>query len=115
MKLKRLFELRSKSVIFDSKVKQIDENEKCSRFFYKKVFDGSRIMLALKDEDGQVEKDTEGMINATERFYSGLHEKKRIDEGMVRSFLDEVDGKVWEGEFLEKDLALEEIPKALKS
>lgn len=114
-KLKELFEKRCKAVMFRSKVQYIEENEKCTRFFYKKIVDKKKAMTGLKDEDGNIKKDTKRMIEVVEDFYSTLYKEKNIEENVMDEFLEELDCEVDGGESLKKPLDLKEVTEAMKS
>lgn len=115
--LREVFEERSKSIIFKSRVEYVEKNEKCTRFFFKKVLGKDKCFEGLKDGEGVLKKGTEEVKKVAETFYSELYEQKGIDEGEVKRILEGMERVVCleDCEGLARDLSEEELTVAMKS
>lgn len=112
--LKDIFERKCKKIILQSRVKVLEKNETCSRFFYKKVVEGSKTMGGLK-KDGVVVSTTEEMLGVAEGFYKELYGEREVEKDKMEELGRALEGGVVNGKHLEEDLTLEEVGKAMKS
>ncbi len=92
----------------------LEKNETCSRFFYKKVVEGSKTMGGLK-KDGVVVSTTEEMLGVAEGFYKELYGEREVEKDKMRELGRALEGEWLMGKHLEEDLTLEEVGKAMKS
>ena len=100
----------SRSVMFRCKEREIDEGETCSRYFFKKVMDRGSGMRGLKDEEGEVVRDIQGMLlGVVERFYSDLFGEKEVSEDRIEEVLQRVEGVVQDGTGLDALWSLKEV------
>lgn len=73
--LKEWLKQRGKEHIFNSRVKIFEEDEKCSRFFFKKAQQVQKVMNELKDTNGQTQKGTEKVGKITTAFFPNCTKK----------------------------------------
>ena len=107
-RIKEVLTERGKQIIFQTRVKHLEQDEKCSSFFFKKANKGKRVFEGVYDEEGR-ECKGEDMLECVTKFYERLYEGVYVDESdtrmidMVEDNLDE-DDKV----FLQKAVSEEE-------
>lgn len=77
--MSNLVEANSRSFIFRCKEKEIEEGEKCTRYFFKKIMIREKVILNLKDKNGTTMTDTKGILNVVEEFYEELYKEKNIE------------------------------------
>lgn len=65
--------VKSMGVILRSREKELEEGEKCTRYFFKKIMSKTGFISELKDKDGQKVKDVKEIIKIVEHFYKELY------------------------------------------
>lgn len=117
LELKGFFKKKCEKIIFLSKVEHVEKNEKCTRFFFKKVVENNKVMTALKNQQGISRRKGEEMIGIAEGFYSDLYKERRINEEKLSMVLNKVEGGVSNSkkEELEKEITVEELDTAVKT
>ncbi|KAG5830188.1 hypothetical protein ANANG_G00307420 [Anguilla anguilla] len=110
-----LMENKCKNVIFRSKEKEIDEGEKCTRYFFKKIMSRKILMKGLKGEDGVVKNGKNDMLEAVEEFYGKLFGEKEVVEERVEEVLENIERVVEEGVILDAPIEFLELTESLKS
>lgn len=83
-----LAKVKSRGVILRSKEKEIEEGEKCTRYFFKKIVNRGGTMVSLKD------KGTKYILTVVESFYEELYEEKNSDHSILNEILTFVDKTV---------------------
>lgn len=82
--------------MFKAKVKHLEQGEKCSRFFFKKLCREKGVLEGVYGEDGSVCKSDEVLEHVT-KFYENLYKGVYVDEsnetvlGMVECNLSKED------------------------
>lgn len=109
-----LAEQKSKGVILRSKERELEEGEKCTRYFFKKIVSKGRTMTGLKNKDGFLKTDTEGMKEVVEDFYGELFGEKVVCEETMGDVLTYIDKILPNTDDLTKDLTRTEIDQGLK-
>uniref|UniRef100_A0A8C7IU91 Reverse transcriptase domain-containing protein n=1 Tax=Oncorhynchus kisutch TaxID=8019 RepID=A0A8C7IU91_ONCKI len=109
-----LAEQRSKGVILRSKERELEEGEKCTRYFLKKIVSKGRLMTRLKNKDGVLKTDTEGIKEVVEDFYGELFGVKDVCEETMGDLLTYIDKTLPKTDDLTKDLTRTEIEQGLK-
>ena len=69
---------KSKGVILRSKERDLEEGEKCTRYFFKKILGRSGTMSKLKNKEGNMMEETEDILKVVETFYGELFGEKDI-------------------------------------
>ena len=112
----RLSAEASRGLLTRSRVKHLEENEKCTRYFFRKLVRPKTIMEAIKDKDGNVKKESKDILTCVRSFYAELYKGEDLDRGSLNTLLSKVNKKV-DGlnDMLENDLTIDELTKALNS
>lgn len=112
--MSELAEVKSRGIIFRSKEREIEEGEKCTRYFFKKIIDGGGAMVKLKNKEGETMTDTNGILSAVESFYEELYEGKASDDSILSEILTSMKKTVKDNTALTNDFNLSEIDKSVK-
>uniref|UniRef100_A0A9J8CAK8 Reverse transcriptase domain-containing protein n=1 Tax=Cyprinus carpio carpio TaxID=630221 RepID=A0A9J8CAK8_CYPCA len=110
-----LSSIQSKGVILRSKEREIEEGEKCTRYFFKKIITRGGAITRVK-VGGRDVSTTEEILKNVEGFYDDLYSKKDVHEDTAREVLNFLVKKV-NGQninFLSQDFTILELHKALK-
>ena len=106
---------RNKGVILRSKERELEEGEKCTRYFFKKVIAKGGTMTKLKTKGGEV-KNTKEIGRVVENFYGSLYEEKKVQAAIMDEVLSTLENKINENaDFLTIDFNVLEMTKVLKS
>lgn len=110
-----IFVQRNARVVFLGKEAWVENNEKCSRFFFKKVFEANREMGGLTDEYGALQEGTDAMCRVAEAFYSMLYAEKATNDSLLPPVLEGLGGCLSseQSDFLSKDFLMAELEMAL--
>lgn len=85
-----MFGKRGKNILIQNKTVLREKDGKCSKFFFKKVFDGKMDMVSVIDEDGKEVGGNEKVKKEAWKFYSKLYAERRGDEQVEDDVLDEI-------------------------
>lgn len=110
-----LAEFKSKGVILRSKEREIEEGEKCTRFFFKKIINKGGGIFRLKTENGPTAETTQDIIETVETFYNDLYRKKTVNEEIMTEVLLFIEKTVEENVILTQDFKIEELNECLKT
>nr|BAC82621.1 pol-like protein [Danio rerio] len=112
-----LAEENSRGVILRAKEKKIEENEKCTRYFFKKIITKGGGISKIKNDEGTILNTTEGGLKEVEKFYQNLYGEKIVHEDALNEVLNFLDKKVQKEKHsvLTQDFKKEDLDKALKS
>uniref|UniRef100_A0A803J2T7 Reverse transcriptase domain-containing protein n=1 Tax=Xenopus tropicalis TaxID=8364 RepID=A0A803J2T7_XENTR len=110
--IKKCLEQKGKEIIFNSHVKHLEEGEKCSRFFFKKIREKRDPILSLNGATSMND-----ILNTAFNFYQLLFNEKCIDESLLNDCLNvlEPNLSVLDQEVLTRDFTLEELFTVFKS
>ena len=113
--LKRCTEA-SRGLMTRSRVQHIEQNEKCTRYFFKKLAQPKNIMEAIRDENGNEKTTTRDILTVVRNFYVDLYKEEALDSASLETLLSRVNKKVnGSNELLEGELTENELFKATKS
>ncbi len=106
----------SRGILIRSKIYHVETNEKCSRYFFRKLAKNKNTIEALTDENGTERTEIKDILSRVHTFYSHLYRNEDLDREALENLLSNVDGKVrgHNGE-LERDLSLHDLTQALES
>ena len=110
-----LTENKCKDIMFRCKEKEMDEGEKCTRYFFKKILSRRILMKGLKGDDGVVQKDTAGMLRVAESFYTNLFGEKDVEKDRIGEVLNFVEQVVEDKNILEGKIKQNELENSFKS
>lgn len=109
-----LSSFQSKGVLLRSKEREIEEGEKCTRYFFKKIITRGGAITSVKVEEREV-KTTDEILTGVENFYQELYSPKEVHDDTVKEVLNFIAKKVnSKNELLTQDFTILEIQKALK-
>lgn len=112
--MSELAEIRSKGVILRSKERKIEEGEKCTRYFFKKIVSKGGVLTQLVKENGVLTTNTEELKETVEHFYEHLYDEKQIEDDIMRQVLEYIDKTVEDSVLLTQDFTLLELDNCLK-
>ncbi len=106
---------QSRSFIIRSRIQHIESNEKCTRYFFRKVFRSKTVIKELKNQENKVITETEELISFTHSFYQNLYSERKIDERVMGefNFNSVVDQNVLAE--MNKEFSVNDLTRALKS
>ncbi|XP_070771031.1 LOW QUALITY PROTEIN: uncharacterized protein [Enoplosus armatus] len=108
-------EIKSKGVILRSKEREIEEGEKCTRYFFKKIMNKGGSIFRLRKENGCIADTTEEIIETVGHFYRELYKEKHVKWDTMTEVLEVIDQAVNDSELLTQDFNILELNKCLKS
>uniref|UniRef100_A0A3Q2WQW7 Reverse transcriptase domain-containing protein n=1 Tax=Haplochromis burtoni TaxID=8153 RepID=A0A3Q2WQW7_HAPBU len=108
---------KSKGVLIRSRVKHVEENEKCTRYFFKKLYKAKPAIDTLINEEGKEVKSTQEILKVAHSFYTNLYKEQSMDEETVESFISKLTQKLdpEDSIILDESITLEEITRAMES
>ena len=106
----------SRGLLTRSRIQRIENNEKCSRFFFRKLARAKNNIEALYNVNGFEETEQNTILNCVHSFYSELYRSEQLDETAMAQLLSQVNQNVSGlNEKLEANLSLEELTRAINS
>ena len=106
----------SRGLITRSRVQHIEENEKCTRYFFQKLAQPKNNLEAITDENGNVKTETKDILTAVRNFYADLYKSEDLDNAALEMLLSKVNKSVCDfNVMLEGELTVNELFKAVKS
>ena len=109
-----LAEIKSKGILIRSKERDIEEGEKCTRYFFKRIINSGEGVFKLKKRNGEYTKTQEETSKEIEEFYGELYSKKEIDEKTKDNILNALEETITESPFLTHDFNLLELSNCLQ-
>lgn len=108
---------KSKGVLIRSRVKHMEENENCTRYFFRKLYKSKPVMDCLINGGGKEVESTQEILEATHSFYANLYKEQSIDEVIVESFISKLTQRLDSDDrtVLDEDIMLDEIRRAMIS
>ena len=117
-KIKQFYEKQTEAAKIRSRVKNFEEGEKSTRYFYnlEKHNISNKTWTKIKCKDGTVKTDIHSILSEQTNFFKELLTSDDIDLIEANSLLNNVDTKLnnEERDFCEKDVSSEEIFKIIK-
>ncbi|XP_067899215.1 uncharacterized protein [Heterodontus francisci] len=71
--------VEASKIIFQSRVRSVEQDETCSSFFFLKVQRESSVISSLKEEDGSVTSSQFDILRISKSFYARLYDVKPMD------------------------------------
>ena len=107
--------IKSQGIILRSKEREIEEGEKCTRYFFKKIIGKRGGTMKLKSRDGSVRTTTKEVLEVTEQFYQELYSQKLVHTDTMEDIFKHIDKTVQESVLLSQDFNLTEMTKCVKT
>lgn len=113
----RLANEKSKGVLTRSRVQHLEENEKCSRYFFRKLTKSKHCIQSVLDRDGKEVCNTQNILDVVKSFYSDLYQERNISKDTISFFLAQLTTKLDDTarDLLEGDLTITELTRAMQS
>lgn len=83
--IKKCLEEKAKEVIFKSRVKHVEENEKCTKYFFRKIQMSKEIITEIEGEHSRG-----GIMRKICSFYQSLYDTKNIDTDFLNDTLKDI-------------------------
>lgn len=110
-----LAEIKSNGVILRSREKEIEQGEKCTRYFFKKIVNKGGTILRLQKENGCTADTTTDIMETVENFYGELYSEKPVKMDTMEEVLKSIEQTVEDSELLTQDFTRLELDKCIKS
>lgn len=110
-----LAEIKSKGVILRSREREIEEGEKCTRYFFKKILNKNHSIFKLRKENEDTVESKEGINQVVEEFYEHLFKEKLICTDTMADVLSFINKTVNHNGLLTQDFTLLELHKSILS
>lgn len=110
-----LAEIKSKGVILRSREQEIEEGEKCTRYFFKKIINKGGGILKLCKENGCTVDTTEEIKNVVVEFYTSLYKEKPVLQDTMNEVINNVEKIVSDKVLLAQDFTILELNKCILS
>lgn len=108
-----LTEAQSKGVILRSKERDIEEGEKCTRYFFRKIMSKGGGLTKLQKPDGGMTETTDQVKETIETFYENLYKEKPVKKDTMMEVLKFIDKTVEDSVLLSQDFNILELKKCL--
>nr|BAD04856.1 reverse transcriptase [Takifugu rubripes] len=110
-----LSEIQSKGVILRSKEREIEEGEKCTRYFFKKIINKGGTITKLTKENGCTTETIDEIKETIESFYEKLYKEKHVQIDTMNEILKFLNKTVNNSVLLSQDFTLLELNNSLCS
>ena len=105
----------SKGLLMRSRTKHMEDNEKCSRYFFRKLARPRNTMSSILNEDGIEKTETKDILALIHTFYTELYKEGVTDINALEDLLSFLKPNVGIASELESDLTVNELTKAIQS
>ncbi|KAJ1144821.1 hypothetical protein NDU88_011115 [Pleurodeles waltl] len=82
------FREESRKIIFRTRTENLEKDEKCNSFFFKKLH--SAPLVELRDSEGNLQSGKEHVMRVVTNFYGKLYSPKSSERSQVDSFLKDI-------------------------
>uniref|UniRef100_A0A3P9NCC4 Reverse transcriptase domain-containing protein n=1 Tax=Poecilia reticulata TaxID=8081 RepID=A0A3P9NCC4_POERE len=108
---------KSKGILVRSRVQHLEENEKCTRYFFRKLFRSQQQINTLINENGEELNNSQQIDAEIYGFYKKLYGNKQINKEEMSYFLSKLTNKLTERERenLDQEITIDEMTKAMQS
>lgn len=117
-KLKRemakIMAYKNKSYIISSRVQHFESDEKCTRYFFRKII-SFQSLDSLKVQEDQVLTGTHNIVSHVYSFYKNLYRSKNIENNNIVDFLSETDNTEEDLRIDNINLCVDDLTRAVKS
>ena len=112
----RLSSEASRGFITRSRIHHVEANEKCSRYFFRKLARPRNILEALKDKNGKELTEIKDILDNVHTFYTDLYRSEDLDRAALEKLLSNVNTNVNDyKEKLDSELSINELTRAVES
>ncbi|KAF3854091.1 hypothetical protein F7725_014779 [Dissostichus mawsoni] len=77
----------SRGLLTRSRVHHMENNEKCTRYFFRKLARPRNVMDAIKDKNGKEQTDINDILASVYSFYSDLYKSEDLDKAALANLL----------------------------
>ena len=112
--LTALYREERKKHTFRSKLQGLEEDEKCTRFFFRRARSKTNNISSLYNNGGVVVSGEAEVREVAREFYEGLYSERPSDGALMDTFLDGLDRRLGD-EPMEEELSVEELTGAAHS
>ncbi|KAJ1166947.1 hypothetical protein NDU88_007340 [Pleurodeles waltl] len=81
------FREESRKIIFRTRTENLEKDEKCNSFFFKKLHSAHIPLVELRDSEGNLQSGKERVMRVITDFYGKLYSPKSSERSQVDSFL----------------------------
>uniref|UniRef100_A0A803K7Y7 Reverse transcriptase domain-containing protein n=1 Tax=Xenopus tropicalis TaxID=8364 RepID=A0A803K7Y7_XENTR len=83
--IKNSLDEKARNVIFKTRVQHVEENEKCTRYFFRKIESSRELITEIEGE-----KSRGGILKHVFHFYQNLYSTKNIDSDFMEDALNDI-------------------------
>ncbi|KAJ1149807.1 hypothetical protein NDU88_002612 [Pleurodeles waltl] len=80
------FREESRKIIFRTRTENLEKDEKCNSFFFKKLHSAHSLLVELRDSKGNLQSGKQHVMRVVTDFYGELYSPKREREGLNAPF-----------------------------
>ncbi|KAJ8000408.1 hypothetical protein DPEC_G00204510 [Dallia pectoralis] len=113
--LATLYREEQKKSQFRSKLQGLEEDEKCTRYFFRKARSRQKPILSLYNSQGDSVKNSADILRAAGDFYGRLYDTKPADGDLATAFLEGLNRVIEGGESEDPEMSIEELTRAVHS
>ncbi|KAJ1099728.1 hypothetical protein NDU88_004827 [Pleurodeles waltl] len=81
------FREESRKIIFRTRTENLEKDEKCNSFFFKKLHSAHTPLVELRDSEGNLQSGKEHVMRVVTDFYGELYSPKSSERSQADSFL----------------------------
>ncbi|KAJ7995658.1 hypothetical protein DPEC_G00246860 [Dallia pectoralis] len=113
--LATLYREEQKKSQYRSKLQGLEEDEKCTRYFFRKARSRQKPILSLYNSQGDSVKNSADILRAVGDFYGRLYDTKPADGDLATAFLEGLNRVIEGGESEDPEMSIEELTRAVHS
>ncbi|KAJ7985704.1 hypothetical protein DPEC_G00343210 [Dallia pectoralis] len=113
--LATLYREEQKKSQYRSKLQGLEEDEKCTRYFFRKARSRQKPILSLYNSQGDSVKNSADILRAAGDFYGRLYDTKPADGDLATAFLEGLNRVIKGGESEDPEMSIEELTRAVHS
>ncbi|KAJ7994422.1 hypothetical protein DPEC_G00249110 [Dallia pectoralis] len=113
--LATLYREEQKKSQYRSKLQGLEEDEKCTRYFFRKARSRQKPILSLYNSQGDSVKNSADILRAAGDFYGRLYDTKPADGDLATDFLEGLNRVIEGGESEDPEMSIEELTRAVHS
>ena len=114
--MRSIYSEASVGLLTRSRTKHIEQNEKCSRYFFRKIARPKNIIEAIYDKNGIQKMEIKEILTCVHSFYSDLYRAEELDQAALSQLLLKMNKNIFDSnESLETELSIDELTRAVNS
>ncbi|KAJ8004272.1 hypothetical protein DPEC_G00157090 [Dallia pectoralis] len=113
--LATLYREKQKKSQYRSKLQGLEEDEKCTRYFFRKARSRQKPILSLYNSQGDSVKNSADILGAAGDFYGRLYDTNPADGDLATAFLEGLNRVIEGGEIEDPKMSIEELTRAVHS